>query len=61
MDAWGATVCDAPFNALAAAVNRVSLINVDLPEPETPVTHVISPAGMSMSTFRKLLPVAPRR
>ena len=41
----GATVCDAPFSSLAAIGYRVSLISVDLPEPETPVMQVNSPAG----------------
>jgi len=36
------------------------LISVDLPDPDTPVTAVNSPAGMSKSTFLRLLPVAPR-
>ncbi|MNN87553.1 hypothetical protein D3C81_2051230 [compost metagenome] len=39
--------------------NRVSLIRVDLPEPETPVTQVITPMGRSRLTLRRLLPLAP--
>ncbi|MNJ46499.1 hypothetical protein D3C77_416300 [compost metagenome] len=35
------------------------LIRVDLPEPETPVTQVSRPIGMSRSTFCRLLPRAP--
>ena len=49
----------APFNAVAANGNKVPLINVDLPEPDTPVTQVITPKGISSVTFFKLLPLAP--
>ena len=38
----------------------VSLMSVDLPEPDTPVTHVITPSGMSTVTLRRLLPRALR-
>ena len=37
----------------------VSLTKVDLPEPETPVTHVINPMGMSILIFFKLFEFAP--
>ena len=49
----------APFNCVAASGNRVRLIKVDLPEPETPVTQVITPKGIVKSTFCKLCPDAP--
>ena len=37
----------APFSAVAATGNSVSLISVDLPEPDTPVTQVNRPSGIS--------------
>ena len=49
----------APFSAVAVIGNRVLLISVDLPEPETPVTQVSRPTGISRSTLRRLLPRAP--
>ncbi|MNN52193.1 hypothetical protein D3C81_1668770 [compost metagenome] len=49
----------APFSAVAVIGNRVLLISVDLPEPETPVTQVNSPTGTSRLTFCRLLPRAP--
>jgi len=36
----------------------VSISNVDLPPPETPVTQVNSPSGISAETFFRLLPRA---
>ncbi|MNO02446.1 hypothetical protein D3C81_2228460 [compost metagenome] len=49
----------APFSAVAASGNSVLLISVDLPDPETPVTQVSKPIGISRSTFCRLLPRAP--
>ncbi|MNR01831.1 hypothetical protein D3C85_1176530 [compost metagenome] len=49
----------APFSAVALKGNRVLLISVDLPEPDTPVTQVSRPIGISRSTLRRLLPRAP--
>ena len=49
------------MSSLAAIANSVSLISVDLPEPDTPVTQVNRPAGTARSTSLRLLPVAPRR
>ena len=46
------------FNATAAAGYNVSLINVDFPEPETPVIHVNTPMGIFRLTDCKLFPVA---
>ena len=46
------------FSSRWAMRNRVSLIRVDLPEPETPVTQVITPMGRSRLTLRRLLPLA---
>src|SRR5690606_1428350 len=43
----------------ATAVASVSLTRVDLPEPDTPVTHTRRPAGMRRSTVLRLLPLAP--
>src|SRR3569833_593448 len=48
-----------PLSYEVACPNRVSIIRVDLPDPETPVTHVNKPTGTSAVTFRRLLPVAP--
>ncbi|MNR01445.1 hypothetical protein D3C85_1172500 [compost metagenome] len=48
-----------PFSAVAASGNRVLLISVDLPEPDTPVMQVNRPRGISRSTLRRLLPRAP--
>ena len=36
----GAGVCFAPFKRIDAVLNKVSMVNVDFPPPETPVTHV---------------------
>ncbi len=54
-----AVPAEAWFNWVATARNRVSLISVDFPEPDTPVTQVNSPRGNSAVTFFKLLAVAP--
>jgi hypothetical protein len=43
----------------AAAQYKVSFTRVDLPEPDTPVTHVNSPTGNSTLTSLRLLPLAP--
>ena len=56
----GAGVALAPLNRRAATGNRVSLMSVDLPEPETPVMQQRLPTGMAASTALRLLPVAPR-
>src|SRR5256885_3654561 len=37
----------------------MSFTNVDFPEPETPVTTVITPSGKVTSTLRRLLAFAP--
>ena len=42
-----------------AALNSVSIRKVDLPPPETPVTAVKVPSGISAVTFFRLLPRAP--
>ena len=42
-----------------AALNSVSIRKVDLPPPDTPVTAVNMPIGMSAVTFFRLLPRAP--
>ena len=38
---------------------RVSCTRLDLPEPDTPVTHVITDNGNAASTARRLLAEAP--
>jgi hypothetical protein len=45
----------APFSAVALSGNRVLLISVDLPEPETPVTQVSRPIGISRSTLLQVV------
>ena len=42
-----------------AALNSVSIRKVDLPPPDTPVTAVKVPSGISAVTFFRLLPRAP--
>ena len=60
MDLYGAaSAFSARFNAFWAIGNKVSFINVDLPEPETPVIQVNKPTGISKLTFFRLLPDAP--
>ncbi|MDT4881235.1 hypothetical protein FQZ97_1170690 [compost metagenome] len=49
------------MSAVALNGKSVLLINVDLPEPDTPVTQVKRPIGISRSTLRRLLPRAPLR
>ena len=49
----------APFNWRWAIGNSVSLISVDLPEPETPVMQVNRPTGSVSVTSFRLLPRAP--
>src|SRR5687767_2261244 len=44
----------APINLEARALYRISLINVDFPEPETPVIHTSFPSGMETSIPFKL-------
>ena len=41
------------------ALYKVCKINVDLPLPETPVTHVKLPKGILRLTFLRLFPEAP--
>ena len=38
---------------------KLSFINVDFPEPETPVTHVINPIGILVSRSLRLFEEAP--
>ena len=49
----------APLSRRASALYSVSTRSVDLPPPETPVTQVNSPSGMSAEIFFRLLPRAP--
>ena len=46
----------APFKDFDNAFWSVSMISVDLPPPETPVTQVRTPKGKSTLMFCKLLP-----
>src|SRR5512143_3525139 len=54
----GAGSADEPYRWRATAVYRVSLISVDLPDPDTPVTQTNSPTGRVSVTFFRLLPLA---
>src|SRR5207247_6641355 len=45
---------------IASALYRISFTRVDLPEPETPVTTVISPIGKETSMCCRLCSAAPR-
>ena len=47
------------FKVRLRALYKVCKTKVDLPLPETPVTHVNVPRGIFRSTFFKLLPEAP--
>jgi len=47
------------FKVRFKALYKVCNINVDLPLPDTPVTHVKVPNGIFKLTFFKLFPVAP--
>ncbi len=49
----------APINLPASALYRMSLISVDLPDPETPVIQTSLPNGIVTSMFFKLLAEAP--
>ena len=47
------------FNVKFKAWNSVCNIKVDLPLPETPVTHVKVPVGILRFTLFRLFPLAP--
>jgi hypothetical protein len=47
----GAGVCRAPFSFIEAVLNSVSMVSVDLPPPDTPVTQTNLPSGNSAVTF----------
>ena len=49
----------ARFSLCASVLYKISLINVDLPDPDTPVTAINCPSGMSTLTFFKLFSCAP--
>ena len=51
--------CRAPLSLLASTDARMSLTNVDLPEPDTPVTEVSTPSGNDTSISRRLCSRAP--
>ena len=48
------------YSFFASARYRMSLTRVDLPDPETPVTTVITPSGKVTSRFLRLFSFAPR-
>src|SRR6056297_3364259 len=54
----GAGVCRAPLSRIDAVLNSVSIVSVDLPPPDTPVTQTNLPSGNCALTSRRLLPVA---
>ena len=53
-----AGVARALLSLRASDLYNVSISKVDLPPPETPVTQVNVPSGISASTFLRLLPRA---
>ena len=59
MRVWAPGWMRALSSLRAAAAYSVSMISVDLPEPETPVTQVRRPIGISAVTFCRLFSVAP--
>ena len=54
-----AGVCLEPLSFEAAALKRVSIIKVDLPPPDTPVTQINNSVGKEIFMFLRLLPHAP--
>src|SRR3569833_1118052 len=60
ISAQGAGSSPVPLMVSAAWRLSVSFTSVDLPEPDTPVTQVMRPSGMSTLTPLRLLPLAPR-
>ena len=58
MRSCAAGASEAPFNLRATALYSVSMSSVDLPPPETPVTQVNRPSGISAVMFFRLLPRA---
>ena len=50
----------ARFSFLARALYRISLTSELLPEPDTPVTQVMTPRGKSTLMFFRLFSAAPR-
>src|SRR5512133_3895822 len=50
----------APFNVFASERYKISIINVDLPEPETPVTQTKRLRGILTLMFFRLFSRAPR-
>ena len=53
-----AIVC-ARFNFLASALYKISFTKEDFPDPDTPVTQVITPSGKSTFMFLRLFSAAP--
>ena len=47
------------FKDLARCLYRISFVSELFPEPETPVTHVMTPRGKSTSIFFRLFSLAP--
>ncbi len=60
MASHGAGSWPGSFMVSAARAYSVSLMSVDLPEPDTPVTQVMRPSGSFTVMFLRLLPRAPR-
>ena len=54
-----ADFCLDPFSFAAAALNKVSMIKVDFPPPETPVTVIKFFTGKLTSILLRLFPSAP--
>ena len=55
MPSWGPGRCRERFRSRERALNRISFTSEDLPEPDTPVTQVITPRGKRTSMPFRLL------
>src|SRR6266436_1280479 len=58
MRSCGAGASEAPLSLRAIALYSVSTNSVDFPPPDTPVTQVNRPSGISAVMFLRLLPRA---
>ena len=56
---WRPGTMRAPLSLFARVEYKMSLTNVDLPEPLTPVTATNAPSGITTSTSLRLFSFAP--
>ena len=59
MSSWSPVIVLALFRLFARCLYKISLTRELFPEPDTPVTHVIIPNGISTSIFFRLFSLAP--